>query len=345
MSFTPERTLPYKTYIKRALVEGLRSVFTSHPDLLLQQTKVSIEYPRTQADYPAVLLKFYERKIMNAGVGHSQDLKLYDPPKPTVTSADGSLPDRWYEYRVSYILADDEETESSEAKRVENPAGGAHFTLTWPAGDVVKYRVYRRSAGTPFHVYWETTDPTYVDNGASGTPGTPLGARKFKHYMWSGDFEFAVYALSNLDRDLIADTLIQTIAMGDLEAFTNSFYARVEPVNSPSVEAYAGSASNFIVLQSDEVVGYGESQAPVPWGSEDDLIYQTSYRIGAYGEFYNLPGRPRPFVEHADLFPYEPGRDVLPTGDPDDDGIWVPAKPTSQADIDAELADDPPLFT
>lgn len=345
MSFTPERTLPYKTYIKRSLVEGLRSVFASHPDPLLQHTKVSIEYPRTQADYPAVLLKFYERKIMNAGVGHYQDLKLYDPPKPTVASASGSLTDRWYEYRVSYILASGEETESSESVRVENPTGGAQFTLTWPAGDVVKYRVYRRSATVPFHVYWETTSPTFLDTGTSGTTGTPLGSRKFKHYMWSGDFEFAVYALSNLDRDLIADTLIQTIAMGDLEAFTNSFYARVQPVVSPAAEAYAGSASNFVVLQSDEVVGYGESQAPVPWGSEDDLIYQTSYRVGAYGEFYNLPGMPRPFIEQTDSLPYEPGRDVLPTGDPDDEGIWVPAKPTSQADIDAELADDPPLFT
>lgn len=348
MTFLTERTIPYKTYIKRALVQGLRQTFSEHPDELLQRTKVTLEYPRTEADYPAVVVKFYERQIANMGVSHVQKFKLYDPPVPTQTTADdGTLDDRWYEYRVAYVFDDDSESEASDPLRIANTSATAKYTLSWPAvTEIANYRIYRRSARSPIHVFQDVPvgTTTLVDDGSvAGTALSPLATRLWKHYTWSGDIEFAVYTLSNLDRDLVADSLVQTVTMGDLEAFTNLFYSRINPIDSSTTEAFPGSSSNFVVLQSNKMVGYGESQSPVPWQSEDDLIYQTSYRVGAYGEFYNLPSPPIPFIEAVDTFPYTPGVDELPTGNPSDPGLW-PGKPQSQADIDAELEDNPPML-
>ena len=60
MNYLPQETIRYSTYIKTAVTEALREPFANHIDDLLQTTNVGIEYPKTQVDYPAVLVKFYE---------------------------------------------------------------------------------------------------------------------------------------------------------------------------------------------------------------------------------------------------------------------------------------------
>lgn len=68
-----EKTIPYKTYIKTAIVQALRPVFQNHPDTLLDdKVKVSIENPTTEADYPAIVIRFQEDAIKNIGVGHRE---------------------------------------------------------------------------------------------------------------------------------------------------------------------------------------------------------------------------------------------------------------------------------
>jgi hypothetical protein len=79
----PIQTIRYKTYLKEALVEALRTVLSSHPDSLLQNTKVDIEWPSDQASYPAIIVRYYERNIRNAGVAHEELLDVTpvtDPP-------------------------------------------------------------------------------------------------------------------------------------------------------------------------------------------------------------------------------------------------------------------------
>jgi hypothetical protein len=74
--FLPEKTVRYKTYFKRAITEGLVATFASHPDEILRQTNVTVEYPNKKEHYPAVLIRFNEREVRNAGVGHVEF--LYD---------------------------------------------------------------------------------------------------------------------------------------------------------------------------------------------------------------------------------------------------------------------------
>src|SRR3954466_1146318 len=144
MPILPEKTIPYKTYIKTSLVEALREVFTHHPDARLKTrtdaqgnrvgTKVSIEYPTSQTQYPSVIIRFFERSIENMGVGH-----------------------------IEYLFTD------------------TTHSYVWP----------------------------------------------FRHYRYTGDIEFGIYALTSLDRDLISDALIQALAMPDTSNYTEAFWNRI----------------------------------------------------------------------------------------------------------------------
>lgn len=216
MTYLPEKTVKYKTYIKTALVEALRPVFANHLDPKLQNTKVTIDFPKEKQNFPSVVIKFYENRIMNAGVGH-------------------------------------EETFEDSDKKV-----------------------------------W-----------------------KFKHSLYRGDIEFAIYALSSLDRDLIADTIVQTIAMGDLAEYTNNFFNRIYP---PYPEEVPDSAGHFININSDQIDGIGESTTEVPWNAEDDLIYVSMYRVAVFGEFYSLPpDMPYEYVSDVFLYPYIKGVEPRPS--------------------------------
>lgn len=226
-----EQTIRYKTYIKTALIQALRSAFTNHPDPLLANTKVTMDYPTSENMYPTVIVRFFERQIRNAGVGH-----------------------------VEYLLRE---------------------------GTVIR--------------------------------------DKFKHYLYNGDIEFAIYALSTKDRDLIADTVTQVLAMGDMSTWTNGFLTRLYFPPDDN-DDYDDARYNFVNLNTDLISGFGETQTQQPWLSEDQLQYQTSYRVGIYGEFYSLPPLDTvaggSVIEHVNVFPYIDDVEEVPEGT-DDPSEWV----------------------
>ncbi len=222
-----ERTIPYKTYIKQTLVEGIRGVFNNHPDNLLKGVNATIEFPNEQASYPAVIVRFFEREIHNAGVGHYEVLTI----------------------------------------------DGADY--------------------------------------------------KFMHYLYTGDIEFAIHALSSYDRDLVADSLVQTLTMGSLAPYTRRFGERIYP---EPVEEYPKSEYNYIALNTDRITGFGETQTPAPWQPEDVFVYQTSYRCGVSGEFYSLPPETSDalgYVEQVNVFPWILDIETRPDGT-DDPAEWQP---------------------
>lgn len=228
----PQQTVKYKTYVKQALVEGLTPVFEIHTDDILRKTFIGIDFSEEEVVYPSIIIRFYERSLTNAGVGHTE----------------------WRETVEGSGL---------------------------------------------YHLY--------------------------KHYLYTGDIEFAIYALSSYDRDLVADALIQTLAMGDLEAYTNQFFIRIyqaDPLIEPT------SVEHYVNLNTDEIMGFGESQVLAPWEPEDTLVYQTSYRINIHGEFYSLTPDMQAYglVERVDSYPYDPDAgEEAPEPHPDDPAPWEDA--------------------
>ncbi len=68
-----EIPVSYKTTINRTLVRGLRDVFTNtYPDADFQSLNIVVDYPLTEIEYPAIVCKYREGQIPNAGVGHAE---------------------------------------------------------------------------------------------------------------------------------------------------------------------------------------------------------------------------------------------------------------------------------
>jgi len=66
-----EIPVSYKTTINRTIVNSLRDVFTTaYPDSDFQNLKIAGAFPLTEIEYPAIICKYAEGPINNAGVGH-----------------------------------------------------------------------------------------------------------------------------------------------------------------------------------------------------------------------------------------------------------------------------------
>jgi hypothetical protein len=85
--YIPQATLQYSTFIKRALVESLQDALSHHPDPLVQTAKAALDFTHDRFRLPAVIIKFYEREMPNAGVGHYEYLPSpfnVNPDEPTL---------------------------------------------------------------------------------------------------------------------------------------------------------------------------------------------------------------------------------------------------------------------
>lgn len=215
--FLPQKTIAYKTYLKTALVNAIKVVYDNHPDEQIRTkydssgnriggTFVTIEFPTDERDYPTLLVRYIERSVENAGVGH-----------------------------LEYI---------------ENP--------------------------------------------------TTKGVDVYKHTFYRGVAQFDIFALSSLDRDLVSDSLVQILRLPEMETYTNQFFNEIfnTEIANPNL--------NYININTDNITGTGDSTAPQPWLSENQLVYQTGYRADIFGEFYSLPQNNAPigYIEHVNVYPY-----------------------------------------
>jgi hypothetical protein len=242
--YYPQQTIQYSTFIKRALVESLQDALEHHPTPLVASAKVAIDTTHDLFRLPAVIIKFYEREMPNAGVGHE-------------------------EWLVS------------------------------------------------------PTDPD---------PENPTEFIKYYHRLYKGDVAFEVWGMSSLDRDLVRDALVEVLTMTDVTTSGYTFLQRLYfYLNTTPYGLW-----HFPVLNLDLITGYGEQQTAAPWAPEDTLVYQVTYRVPIFGEFYsNTPTEPMGIgtVSEVDVYPWIPGIDPPPedvdldayykfTGWPTD-GAWI----------------------
>ncbi len=91
-----QSTVSYRTYLKEAIIEGLRSAFATHPDEYFRGIPVRLSYSRERADYPIIIVRYYERYLRSAGVGHTEWIKI---------SPEG-LPDRYQRFKHFFYGGD-----------------------------------------------------------------------------------------------------------------------------------------------------------------------------------------------------------------------------------------------
>jgi hypothetical protein len=160
---------------------------------------------------------------------------------------------------------------------------------------------------------------------------------KMFHNIYEGDVELAVSALSSYDRDLMADTLVQTITMGSLEAWTNNLFDVIYPgyvypltdaaADGYPADGYPDSHWHYVTINTDRIQEFGETQVPTPWKSEDQ-VYNVSLRFGVLGEFYSVPPsgtvEGNEFIEQVTVYPWIKDLEDVPEGDPAITTEWQP---------------------
>lgn len=216
--YVQQRTLQYKTFLKRAIAEAMQAAFNGHPDAQLAKTKIGVEYATDMESFPQIIVKFYEKKIDNAGVGHME----------------------W---------------------------GPSPNDPLYPDGPFTKFVPYR-------------------------------------HRIYKGDIEFEIWAKTIVDRDKMADALIEILAMGEVSPMGKNFTDRLYGVMSSTPYG----EFHYVTLNTDEINGYGEQAGLVPWMAEDTWSYQTSYRIPLLGEFYSLTPvehNGEGYIDEVDFYPYD----------------------------------------
>jgi hypothetical protein len=168
----------------------------------------------------------------------------------------------------------------------------------------------------------------------------------FKHFIYNGDIEFAIIALSSKDRDLISDALITILALSDPAQPTDFWWNIYSPIfdfdPGDDVDPWR---YNFVNLNTDRMAGFGETQNPAPWLTEDQLQYQSSYRVGVMGEFYSLPPTVRPPtgpLAKVTLLPYMEDLEEMPEGQASVPGYTPPASSIVIPGIPSTIDDPAP---
>lgn len=228
-----QQTVRYRTYIKETLVEALRETFKNHPDSLLKRVKTTVELPTDRSSYPAIIVRYFNRRLNSAGISH--------------------------------------------------------------------------------HEWVQITPDGYE----------PKLFQKFKHFMYKGDVEFKILALSSKDRDFLADALVQTIGMAETESYTRSFLNRIY---QPNVDLEAQSKYHFINLATEDFSELGDQEGPAPWMEEDLNVYSATFRVPIFGEFYSrllTDQAEYGYVTAVEIYPWIPDIEEEPNPNPEDQSPWL----------------------
>lgn len=158
---------------------------------------------------------------------------------------------------------------------------------------VVEYVDRRVSNAGVAHEEW------FDDNGP-----VPL-LRRWYHSRFEGSINLDLWGLSPLDRDFLADAVIDLLRFGRLDPELSNFFKDIYgDVNSSTLTFQV----DQLAINTDEIDGRGNMEEPAPWGAEDQKIYGTGYTLEAHGGFYNtVITDVFEYVTRIDSYPYLEG--------------------------------------
>lgn len=117
-----------------------------------------------------------------------------------------------------------------------------------------------------------------------------------RHYMFDGQINFSVLALSPIDRDKVSGGLINLLAFSDVLPEFEGFLDEI------SDDDYVS-----LVINTEQITPHGETTAPVPWGNQDEMIFENIYSVPVHGEFYSNPATGELVtIDDVEVWPYRP---------------------------------------
>lgn len=263
--YLAQQTLQYKTFLKRTIVEALQNSFGLYEDQTLVKSKIGPDYQTTRANFPSIVIKFYEKQLQNIGVGHMEW-----GPETNVIELKGT----------GKII-----TGSGEI------TGLATTQDLFPGITEIKGNGIPKNA-IVIRITGETS--VLVNKTAFETRETNLSIRgelsinekfiEYHHSLYQGDIAFEVYGLNSPDRDKVADALVEVVQMGVVGEEGKTFQERI--YDTIGLSPYSN--WHFITVNTDLLQGYGEREELAPWMPEDVWVYRCEYRVPIIGEFYSI---------------------------------------------------------
>lgn len=146
--YAPQNTLQYSTFIKRAVVESLAAAFKNHPMPVVASSRVEIDFRHDRWQLPGIIVKFYERTLPSAGVGHVEYLISPQDPNPSAPTMFVKYYHRMYEGDISFEIW----AQSSVDRDLLRDALIEVLTMTdaTTAGNAFLTRFYDSLSSTPY---------------------------------------------------------------------------------------------------------------------------------------------------------------------------------------------------
>ena len=283
--YVAQQTLQYKTFLKRTIVEALQNAFGLYGDKTLAKIKIGPDYQTGRANFPSIVVKFYEQKLQNAGVGHKEwgpenDIIILTG-KGKITKDSGEI--------TGLATVQDLYPGVTEVKGNGIPANAFVIRITGENSVLINKPAF------------ETRETTLSLKGE-----LQFGEKfiEYHHSIYHGDVALEVYGLSSPDRDKVADAIVEVVQMGTVGEEGKSFQERI--YDTIGLSPYSN--WHFITINTDLLSGYGEREEMAPWMAEDTWVYRCEYRVPIIGEFYSITPKPLEgtlgLVERVDLYPW-----------------------------------------
>ena len=164
--------------------------------------------------------------------------------------------------------------------------------------------------------------------------------RKWNHRRFEGSLNFSCHALSPLDVDILADSVIEVLSFGRLDAQLGKFFTSIYGDKDDPVML----SFTQIMLNVDIINDSGVSAQVAPWQPEDVLVYSSDINIEIHGGFYNTyPQDEWYYVTDVNVQSYPQGEVevVLPFGN-DEEQKW--SNPFEYEDDNVTPSDTNPFY-
>lgn len=136
---------------------------------------------------------------------------------------------------------------------------------------------------------------------------------EWQQWLFWGTATFNALSLTTQGRDELVDNLLAVLAHG-----------RKDPVLGRFHQDIYDNDWILLYLMTERLVWTGNNTLPAPWGSEDEVIYQTGYSCDITGEFFSDPYTSELIrISNIRFYPYRPDQTV-PKGSQKPEDINAP---------------------
>lgn len=263
--YLAQQTLQYRTFLKRTIVEALQNAFGLYEDPTLVKAKIGPDYQMTRANFPSIVVKFYEKQLQNAGVGHME----WGPEADVIIlKGTGHITEGSAEI-TGLATTQDLFPGITEIKGNGIPKNAIVLRVTSETSVLINKEAF------------ETRETTLSIRGELSIDEKFI---EYHHSIYHGDIALEVYGLNSPDRDKVADALVEVVQMGVVGEEGKSFQERI--YDTIGLSPYSN--WHFITVNTDLLDGYGEREEMAPWMPEDVWVYRCEYRVPIIGEFYSI---------------------------------------------------------